>query len=783
MTTTDDATGQPLQRERGLTTAEAAELLARHGPNEVSEQIESPWLDFARKFWAPVPWMLEAAIVLTVALERQADALIIFFLLVFNAVVSYAQESRAGSALALLRKRLAINSRVLRDGQWRLVPARELVPGDVVHVRVGDIVPADLQLLEGDLQLDQSALTGESVPREASSPEAVYSGSVVQRGEATGEVLATGAKTYFGKTAQLVQSARTATHLEAIIFSIVKYLMAIDILLVISVLAYALLVGISLSEVLPFALILLIASVPAALPATFTVAQALGAVEMTRCGVLVTRLSAIEEAAMMDVLCTDKTGTITLNQLSLAAIQPYPPFTPEQLLELASLASEAATQDPIDLAVLEARSKRAVTDGYERLSFTPFDPATKRTEATARRDHEEVQVIKGMPEIVAVLAAASPGELQRDVDALAAQGQRVLAVAAGPSGDLRLVGLLGLMDRPRPDSARLIAALGRLGVRVKMVTGDTAPTALAIAKEVGIGRQVCGPQELQADADAAPTRCDIFAGVYPQDKYNLVRSFQRTGHIVGMTGDGVNDAPALKQAEVGTAVATATDVAKAAASMVLTNPGLVDIVSAVESSRRIYQRMLTYTLNKIIKTFQVALFLSLAFFLTGDFVTTPFLVVLLLFANDFVTMSIATDHVGYSLMPDRWHVRSLVAAAGLLALGVLAESFLVLYLATSVFRLPLPQVQTLVFAMLVFSGQATVFLVRARHHFWTARPSKPLMIASAADVAIVTFLASQGVLMAPVALWLVLSVLGIAVLFVLLMDPIKVAVFHRFGLG
>ena len=782
MDATDSALGRTGKRPRGLTAAEASQLLERYGPNEVAERRESPWLAFARKFWAPIPWMLEAAIVLTLMLGRQADAVIITFLLVFNGLVSYAQESRAGGALALLRKRLAINARALRDGRWQLVPARELVPGDVVHVRVGDIVPADLQLIEGSLLLDQSALTGESLPREAAPADTVYSGSVVQRGEATGRVTATGSGTYFGRTAQLVQTARTVTHLETIILGIVKYLMAFDLLLVVAILVYSVLAGVPLSDVLPFALILLIASVPAALPATFTVAQALGAVEMAGRGVLVTRLSAIEEAAMMDVLCTDKTGTITVNQLSLGGLQPLPPFSSDQLLELAALASDAATQDPIDLAILQARQPRGGPSGYERLSFTPFDPATKRTEAVVRRGDEEIRIVKGMPEIVAGLVREPAAGLTQQVDALAARGYRVLAVAAGPRDELRLTGLVGLVDRPRPDSAKLIGELGRLGIQVKMVTGDTAPTALAIAGQVGIGQRVCGPRELQVEPEITSAECDIFAGVYPQDKYNLVRSLQRAGHVVGMTGDGVNDAPALKQAEVGIAVASATDVAKAAASMVLTSPGLVDVISAVESSRRIYQRMLTYTLNKTIKTFQVALFLSLAFFLTQSFVITPFLIVLLLFANDFVTMSIATDNVGYSSRPDRWHIGSLMAAAGLLSLGVLAESFLVLYLATGVFHLVLPQVQTLVFTMLVFSGQATVYLVRARRHFWTARPSNFLMIASILDIVVVTALASLGILTVPVNLSLVLMTLGIAVAFMLVMDPIKVGIFRAFGL-
>ncbi len=767
----------------GLTTGEAAERLKQSGPNEVAERRESKWLTFAREFWAPVPWMLEAAIVLTIILDRQADASIISFLLIFNALVGFLQENRAENALALLRRRLAINARVLRDGQWRLVPARELVQGDVIHVRVGDVVPADLRLTEGDLQLDQSVLTGEAMPREASAQSTIYSASVVQRGEATGEVIATGAKTYFGKTTQLVQAAKTLTHLESIIFGIVKYLIAIDLLLVCATLVYASMMRVSLADILPYALVLLIASVPVALPATFTVAQALGSLELSKRGVLITRLSAIEEAASMDVLCVDKTGTITANKLSVGTSQTYPPFTSDQLLELASLASDAASQDPIDLAILQAQQDRGGAIGYQRLSFIPFDPLTKRTEAIVQRGELQLRVVKGMPQIVAALAEGVPEELSINVDGLAAQGYRVLAVAAGTGDRLQLAGLIALLDPPRPDSAKLIAELRELGIQIHMVTGDAAPTALAIARQVGIAERVCGMEELQTLAQEVVSRCDIFAGVFPQDKYNLVRSLQRAGHVVGMTGDGVNDAPALKQAEVGIAVAGATDVAKAAASIVLTDPGLLNIVGAVQSSRRIYQRMLTYTLNKIVKTIQVALFLTLAFFLTQTFVVTPFLVVLLLFANDFVTMSIATDSVGYSSRPDRWRVASLTASAILLALIVLAESFLVLYLNMEVFHLTLPQTQTLVFVMLVFSGQATVYLVRQRRQFWTTRPSVWLVAATIGDLIVVTFLATNGILMAAVSLPLVVMVLGIATAFMFLMDPVKVVIFSRFGLA
>lgn len=767
---------------QGLTTAEAAERLRRYGPNEIPEQREHWWLSLLREFWAPVPWMLEIAIMLTVVLGRQADAIIISFLLVFNAIVSFVQQNRAKNALALLRKRLAVNARARRDGQWGLVAARELVPGDIIHLRVGDIVPADTHLEAGDILVDQSALTGESVPVEAAAGSLVYSASVVERGEATGEVTAIGGRTFFGKTAQLVTTARTATHLEDIIMSIVRYLIAVDAVLVVVILAYAWLAGISLATVLPFALVLLIASVPVALPATFTIAQALGSLELNKEGVLITRLSAVEEAASMDVLCVDKTGTVTENRLSVGEMRAYPPFDNRQILELGALASDAASQDPIDLAILQAQKSESALSSYTRLSFVPFDPSTKRTEALVQKDGAEVRVVKGMPQIVATLTVGQPEGFSSDFDALSARGYRVLAVAAGTEDAMRLVGLIGLADQLRPDSAALIKKLRGLGISIKMITGDSIATARAIGSQLGIAGRACTAADLKDTSPDSIEECDIYAGVFPEDKYNLVRSLQAAGHSVGMTGDGVNDAPALKQAEVGIAVSSATDVAKSAASIVLTDPGLLNIVSAIQSSRRIYQRMLTYTLNKIIKTIQVSIFLAVVLLVARYFAVTPFLVILLLFANDFVTMSIATDSVGYSFKPDHWHVRDLVASAGLLALMTLAESFLVLYLAMNIFQLSLPQTQTIVFAMLVFSGQATVYLVRQRGHFWGSWPSRWLAAASAVDVAGVSVLASRGLLMAAVALPFVLMTLGIAIAFVFLMDPLKVAVFKRFGL-
>jgi len=766
----------------GLTSDEAKARLAHYGYNEVSEAKPHALLTLLRKFWAPVPWMLEATIALTLLSARYLDAVVIGFLLVFNILVSFLQEGRAEQTLALLRERLAITARVLRDGQWQQVAARELVPGDVIHVRMGDVIPADATVHDGALVVDQSALTGESVPVEKGMGETLYAGAIARQGEATGTVTATGTRTYFGKTTELVKTARAVSHLETVIVTIVKYLVAIDVLLVLGMLVFAWIVHISLLSALPFALIVLVASVPVALPATFTLAQALGAQDLAKRGVLVTRLSAIEEAASMDVLCTDKTGTLTLNQLSVGQLVPFPPFSEDELLTYGAIASDAASQDPLDLAILAVHQAHHLTALRERLSFTPFDPALKRTEATILHEGTTERVIKGAPQVVAALVVGIDREaLAGEVAALAARGYRVLAVAAGSENRLQLVGLIGLSDPPRPDSAALVASLHTLGVQTKMLTGDTVETARAIAKEVGITGLVCDAAALKAQGTQFDRECTVLAGIFPEDKFHLVQALQSAQHVVGMTGDGVNDAPALKQAEVGIAVSSATDVAKAAASIVLTTPGLLDILAAVETSRRVYQRMHTYTLNKIIKTIQVAGFLTLSFFLTRHFVITPTLIVLLLFANDFVTMSIAADHATPDPMPDRWQVRQLVGSALLLATVLLVESFLVLWLMLGVFHQELSETQTLVFLMLVFSGQTTVYVVRERGRFWSSLPGTTLLIASLCDLIVVSGLATLGILMTPVSPLLIGLTFALALVFMLLLDQVKWWVVRRPG--
>ncbi len=777
----ENPTKAPGAAPTGLTEAEAQDRLRQSGPNRIEEETRHPLRSFFGKFWAPVPWMLEATIVLEILVHKLDEAVIIGVLLLFNSILSFVQENQANRALALLRKRLSVQARALRDGHWQLILAEQLVPGDVIHLRLGDLTPADVRLFDGAVEADESELTGESQAVEKSAGAIVYAGSRLKRGEASGEVAATGQHTYFGRTAELVKTAKTASHLQEIIFAIVKYLVILDAVLVGALLVYAGFTSMPWSEVLPFALILLVASVPVALPGMFTVATALGALDMSRHGVLVTRLSAIEEAAAMDVLCTDKTGTITQNKLSVAQIFPMGERSADEVLLMAALASDAATQDPIDLAVLEAAQEKKLLNAVpHRIQFIPFDPATKRSEAIYEQQASKLRVIKGAPDAVISLVR-QVGSIAGEVERLAGRGARVLAVASGTENSLDLVGLLGLEDHIREDSNALVQNLKSMGVRVIMVTGDGPATARAVSQQVGIGERVGTADRLRNGAGSASEHYDVFAGVLPEDKFRLVEALQGQGHVVGMTGDGVNDAPALKQAEAGIAVSTATDVAKAAASIVLTESGLTGVLRAIETGRRIYQRMLTYTLNKIIKTLEIAVFLSVGVILTGTFVITPLLVVLLLFTNDFVTMSIATDHVSFSPKPDRWDVRTLMFTASALAGLVLILSFSVFFAGRDILHLPIRQLQTLVFLMLVFTGQGNVYLVRERNRFWRSIPSRWLILSSATDAVVVSLMATSGILMAPISWSLVASLFGLVLVYLFVVDGLKVRVFRHFG--
>ena len=765
------------QGVHGLTTVEAGERRKQYGANALPESKANPWTDLAKRLWGPIPWMLEAALALELFMGRHVQAGVIAALLVTNAVVAFFQERKAGEALALLRQQLDVKTRVMRDGAWCSLSARELVPGDLTHLRVGDIAPADATLLEGQLLLDTSTLTGESMPREAKPGDATYAGTVVVRGEADALVDATGTRTRFGKTAELVRAGSAPGHIERVVVSVARALVAVDLVLVAVIVAYAVLKHLEPSEVAPYCLILLVASVPVALPATFSLALALGARELAEQGILVTRLAALEDLAGMDVLCTDKTGTLTQNLLSVGGVKAFGSRTPDEVLALAAMASDAATQDPLDLAIL--RGSRAAP-GQVRLRFVPFDPLTRRSEAFFATAGAERRVVKGAPSAVSQLVTTPPKGFDAEVLALASAGNRVLAVAAGDAA-LELVGLVGLMDAPRDDTREAVAGLHALGIRLVMATGDAFPTAQSIARAVGLSPEGQALIPGAVLSDASLVSANVLAGVFPEDKFRLVGAHQRVGHITGMTGDGVNDAPALRQAEVGIAVSNAVDVAKAAASVVLTRPGLSSIEPAVLAGRRVFSRMRTYTLNKIIKTLQVSVFLTVGLLWTGEAIVTPRLILLLLFANDFVTMALSADRVTASLAPEQWNVRGLVRTASLLAAGWLTLGFAGVAVARTVLNVPLPQLQTLSFLMLVFTGQATVYLAREKGRFWKSTPGAALLWATGGDLVIVSALALSGTWMAAVP-WQYAAGLFLAVLLGAGgLDELKVRLLSRGG--
>ncbi|MDE1952964.1 MAG: HAD-IC family P-type ATPase [Betaproteobacteria bacterium] len=806
----------PTDPAGGLRSADAAQLLLRFGPNAIADHVVPVWRQLLVKFWAPVPWMLEAVIVLQIVLGRGLEALVIAVLLVFNAVVAFVQEQRAQDALALLRKQLHVRARVLRDGQWSRIPAEQVVPGDIVHIRAGDIVPADLLLQDGAVALDQAALTGESLPVDAGAGKPAYTGSIVRQGEATGAVTATGARTFFGHTAELVRSASSPSHMQRTIFAIVKRLVVFDAVLVALVVGFALWHQLPLLDTAVFALMLLVASVPVALPATYTLATAVSSQLLAHQGVLVTRLPAVEEAAAMDTLVCDKTGTLTQNSLSYAGAvplvrtpeadssRPMPPEEPEAnaaaagvlaanadddaLLRAAALASDDATQDPLDLALLApARERNLLADAPTRSAFHPFDPSTRRSEGVYLVDGQPWHAVKGAATVIGPLCRLDVQQraaLDAAEHRLAANGARVLAIAAGPVDALQLLGVVGLTDPPRPDAAALIAQIRELGVRVCMATGDAEETARAIGAQLGIGTRVCQAEGLRGGNVAQnPENCDLYARVLPEDKHHIVVALQKAGHVTGMTGDGVNDAPALRQAEMGIAVASATDVAKAAAGVVLTDPGLGGVLTVVRAGREVHRRMLTYTLNKTLKVFEITVFLTLGLLLTGGFLVSPLLIVLMLFANDFVTMSIATDRVRLTPTPQHWDVRRLVAAAAGFASLSLVFSIAFYFIARSAWGLDGHQSQTLAFLILVFTNQAGIYALRTNTPLWSLAPSRWMAMASIGDLTIVSLLAGLGVLMAPLPWSLIVPLLASSVVFSVVLDAAKRPLFKHFAIA
>jgi H+-transporting ATPase len=763
-----------------LTSDEARRRLATNGTNAVQDVVQRPIYRALKKLWAPVPWMLEVAVLLQLALGEYVEASAIAFLLVFNAGLGFLQEGRAQATLDALKSRLPLTASARRDGVWKTLSAAELVEGDVIKLSLGAVVPADVRLIDGSVLIDQSMLTGESVPIEAGPGFETYAGALIRRGEAVAEIVATGARTKFGRSAELIRTAHVESTEQKTIFRVVRNLALFNGGVTILLAAYAVYLVMPIAQIVPLVLVALLASIPVALPAMFTLAATVGAGAVARRGVLPTRLSALDEAAGMDVLCADKTGTLTRNELAVSACHALPGFDEAQILAMATLASSDGGADPLDAAI-RAASQPANVARWKLVSFTPFDPTRKMSEAAARdAEGKSMRIVKGAFSVVAAIAAPSPLAASM-VQELQAKGFRVLVVAVGPAEPLRIAGVIALSDPPREDSAALITQLHDLGVRIVMVTGDAAVTARVVADAIGITGPICAttplPRDVRADDFA------VFAGVLPEDKYVLVQALQKNGHVVGMCGDGANDAPALRQAQTGIAVFTATDVAKSAAGIVLTEPGLGGIVTAVQEGRMTFQRILTYTFRSIVHKIVQVLFLLAGLVISGTAVLTPLLMVLMMVAGDFFALSSATDNVRVSPVPNVWRIGNLTIAG--MILGFCDLAFCIASLAVGRFALGLNNetLRTLTVVTLVYSGQAIFYVSRERRHLWSSRPGSWLIASSILDITLFSTLATQGILMAPLRASIVASVFGAAIILAFCLDTVKVMLFRRLAIA
>jgi H+-transporting ATPase len=778
--------------EAGLTNAEVQGRQAEYGYNEITEKKKNPVIKFLSYYWGPIPWMIEAAIVLSAIVRHWVELAIIAVLLAVNGVIGFWEEYQAGNTIEALKAKLALRARVKRDGSWATVEARELVPGDLIRVRLGDIIPADATLLEGDpIQVDQSALTGESLPVQAGTEDTVYSGSVVKQGEADALVHATGSRTYFGKTAGLVEQAHTVSHFQRTVLKIGDYLIVIALALVLMILAVSLFRGDNMLTTIQFALILTVAAIPVALPTVLSVTMAAGARILAKKQAIVSRLSSIEEMAGIDTLCSDKTGTLTQNRLTLGEVFTVNSFGPQQVIHLAALASRAENQDPIDLAILE----KDTADGHEKVNhFQPFDPVHKRTEATITDSEGRVyKVTKGAPQVILSLASdgAQVGkQVEEAIQEFAGRGYRCLGVARSEENQRSwsFAGLLPLYDPPREDSKEIITSARDMGINVKMVTGDQLAIAREIGRQLDVGRNIMNADmfsetrhhEIGRQADAIE-KADGFAQVFPEHKFHIVDVLQQRKHIVGMTGDGVNDAPALKKADAGIAVSGATDAARSAADIVLLSPGLGVIIDAIRESRKIFRRMNSYAIYRIAETIRVLLFMTLSILVFNFYPVTAVMIVLLALLNDGAILSIAYDRVRYSPRPEAWDLPVVLGMATVLGVAGVIASFGMFYLGERVFHFSRDFLQTLMYLKLSVAGHLTIFLTRTEGPFWSSKPAPILIGAVLGTQLLATIFAVFGVFMTPIGWIWAAFVWGYALIWFFVNDMIKQGVYRVFS--
>jgi H+-transporting ATPase len=777
----------------GLTQAEAQKRLVHYGPNEIEEKKTNALLKFLSYFWGPIPWMIEIAVILSGAVRHWPDFFIILVLLIANAVVGFWEEHEAGNAIEALKSKLAIKARVKRDGKWTTPAARELVPGDIIRMRLGDIVPADARLLDGDpVEVDQSALTGESLPAERKPGEAVFSGSIIRQGEIGAMIYATGANTYFGKTAQLVQEAHSVSHFQKAVLKIGNYLIMLAVALVTIIIVVAVIRGDPFLTTLQFALVLTVAAIPVAMPTVLSVTMAVGARLLAKKEAIVSRLVAIEELAGVDILCADKTGTLTQNKLTLGDPFSLDNVSADQVILYAALASRAENNDTIDLAVLGGIKDEGSLKAYEVVHFQPFDAVHKRTEATVKgADGKEFKTTKGAPQVILELSANASQVMpavENAVNEFATRGFRSLGVARTEGeGKWQFIGVLPLFDPPREDAMSTIATAHGMGVKVKMVTGDALAIARETAKKLGMGANILdasglGDVKKQESAAMAESieQADGFAQVYPEHKFHIVDVLQKRGHIVGMTGDGVNDAPALKKADCGIAVSGATDAARAAASIVLMKPGLSVIIDAIKESRKIFQRMNSYAIYRIAETLRVLLFMTLAILVFNFYPLTAVMIVMLALLNDGAILSIAYDNVHYNNQPESWNMRMVLGIATVMGVIGPIAAFGLFFLGDRVFHLDHKHLQPMMYLMLSVAGHLTIFLTRTRGPFWSIRPARILWMAVLGTQIIATFIAVYGFLMTPLGWGWAGFVWGYAILWALVSDRVKLLAYRIF---
>jgi H+-transporting ATPase len=770
----------------GLRDAEAKKRLAKFGPNEIAEKKTNALLKFLGYFWGPIPWMIEVAVMLSGVVRHWPDFFIILVLLFANGIIGFWEEREAGDAIEALKARLAIKARVKRDGKWVTPPAKELVPGDVVRLRLGDIVPADARLLAGDeISVDQSALTGESLPATRRAGDAVFSGSIVRRGEIDALVYATGAKTYFGKTAELVETAVTVSHFQKAVLRIGDYLIVLALVMVAVIVALSIYRGEPILTTLQFALVLTVAAIPVAMPTVLSVTMAVGARKLAKKQAIVSKLVAIEELAGVDVLCADKTGTLTQNKLTLGEPFCLDGVNPDDLILAGALASRAENDDTIDLAVLGGLKDTDALKRYEVAHFTPFDPVHKRTEAAVKslRDGKTFKVTKGAPQVISALSSDDTlkSVIEKTVNDFAARGFRALGVARADDDEKwRLLGVLPLFDPPRADAKETIATAARMGVKIKMVTGDALAIAREMAKTLGMGSDILdggqlGDSKKEETAEAARQieDADGFAQVFPEHKYHIVDVMQKHDHIVGMTGDGVNDAPALKKADCGFAVSGATDAARAAAAIVLVAPGLSVIIDAIKESREIFVRMNSYAMYRIAETLRVLLFMTLAIVVFNFFPVTAIMIVMLALLNDAAILSIAYDNVRARNQPESWDMRMVLTIATVLGLVGPIASFGLFYLGDRILHIDRPQLQTMMYLMLSVAGHLTIFQTRTRGAWWTVKPARIVLLAVVGTQIVATCICLFGFQVTPLWWGWAGLVWGYAVVWFLITDPIK----------